>query len=346
MSEEVKAFVRPDSNVPGPADDQNPHPKIDPHDSVEAWFQPMGYSLRLISNSQAVLQAAEISFAGFGTARPAKEPDFTFRFFEHDRDDGQLSQPIFRLEGKLLRQTSGRDSTLLACLDTGLAYGQFSGTVLTHQAFFRWHFLEMALFMMLEFKGLMGVHGAALVKDGQAVLLRARSGGGKTTLAYAGARHRLMALAEDVVWLDRRQNLWWGTPWSFHLLPDARHLFPELARYSPVLQINGETKLEINLEEIRRGSTTFSARPGPVVLVERLAGGKSRLEPISAAAAREAWPAGQTGLEMQLPHHTGCVEQLLRQDTYRLYFGDDIEASVTLLESLFEPNVTFDTMAT
>jgi hypothetical protein len=304
---------------------------------AEIWFQPMDFSLRLLSNSPAIVAAAETSFRRFGPAQPVEAPDFTFRLMAHDLDDGPPDPPVFRLEDSLLYQTTGRDSTLVADLTRGFAFGYFSPSVLANPAFFRWHFLELAFFMMLESRGLMGVHGAALVREGQAVLLRAHSGGGKTTLAYAAATQgNFQALAEDVVWLDGRRNLWWGMPWSFHLLPDAKKLFPELSFYETVLQTNGEMKLEVNLENIRPGSTTVSARPQAVVLVERLVGGQSKLELLLSAEARAMWPAGSTGLEMKLPHHQAYLEALLKNKTYRLYFGDDIQTGVDLLASVFE----------
>lgn len=303
----------------------------------EAWFRPMGFILRLRSNSPAIIAAAETSFGRFGLAQPTESPDFRFRLLAHDQDDGQPGQPAFRLNGSLLYQTTGRDSALVANLAGGSACGYFSAPILANPAFFRWHFLELAFFMMLERRGWMGVHAAALVKNGLAVLLRAQSGGGKTTLAYAAAsRGNFQALAEDVVWLDGEHRRWWGMPWSFHLLPDAQKLFPELAAYEPVLQTNGEMKLEVNLEHLRAGSTTVSARPKAIVLVERQAGGKSRLEPLPTAAAKQLWSLGATGLEMKLPHHSRHLESLFQHKTYRLYFGDDIQAGVELLETVLK----------
>jgi hypothetical protein len=308
-------------------------------DLLEARFQPMGFHLHLVTNSPAILAAAETSFRGFGPPQPATSADFTFRLFAHELDEGRLNLPLFRMEGSLLYQTGGRDSTLVADMAAGLAYGYFSATTLNDQPFFRWHYLDLALFMMLEARGLMGVHGSALVKNGRAVLLRAQSGGGKTTLAYAGARNRFQVLAEDVVWLDRERELWWGVPWFFHLLPDAKRLFPELVPYEPVIQTNGELKLEVNLEKIRPGSTTVSARPGPVVLVERLPGGQSRLERLDPAQARPLWQAARTGLEMKLIHHPAYLETLLSGELYRLYSGDDLEATLKLLDPLFEADL-------
>lgn len=308
-----------------------------PASRLERWFRPMGLTLQLSTNSPAIVEAAESSFSGFGPAQAKGTPDLTFRLFEQELDSQEQAEPVFRMEDSLLYQTTGPASTLVADLAQGLAYGYFSPTTVNRQAFFRWHFLEFAFFLMLESRGFMGVHGAALANNGQAILLRAASGGGKTTLAYAGARGNYQALAEDVVWLDGRRKRWWGLPWSFHLLPDARYLFSELASFDPVLQINGEIKLEVNLETVRTGSTTVSARPGPVVFVERLVGQTSRLVPISPTEARQAWPAAQTGLEMKWPHHQTHVETLLSENqSYRLYFGDDIEAAVELLKPLFE----------
>lgn len=304
---------------------------------LEAWFQPMGFSLHIITDSPAVLAAAETSFGGYGPARPGPTPDFTFRLFQADAppEAGPPAQPVFHTEGDLACQTLGTEARLVADRATGRVEGRFSARILANPPFFRWHFLEFAFFVMLAGRGVMGVHASALAKNGRAILLRAQSGGGKTTLAYAGARRKFQALAEDVVWIDWQRQVWWGAPWSFHLLPDAKNHFPELAPYEPVLQTNGEMKLEVNLEHVRPGSTAVCARPGPVVLVERAPGQKSRLEPVGLPEAKAAWQAGYAGGEREFPDYERRVEALLGDNTYRLYFGDDIEGSVDLLEPLF-----------
>ena len=74
----------------------------------------MGFTMHIICNTPAIIAAAETSFGRFGSAQPTAPPDFTFRLFEHDVDDGQPGQAVFRMEGNLLYQTTGRDSTLVA----------------------------------------------------------------------------------------------------------------------------------------------------------------------------------------------------------------------------------------
>ena len=119
------------------------HPKPGTEHLIEAWFRPMDLNLHITSNTAAIIQAAETSFGRFGSALPVETPDFTFRLFKHDLDDGQPGQPIFRREGHLLFQTIGRDSMLVADLARGFSFGYFSATTLANPAYFRWHFLEL-----------------------------------------------------------------------------------------------------------------------------------------------------------------------------------------------------------
>ncbi len=300
----------------------------------EGWFQPMGLTLHLQTNSRPILRAAGRAFGGFGEATPTDSPAMRLHLLQHALDDGQRGRPVFRIDNGLLYQTTGRDSTLVVDTERGYGFGYFAPTTIADEPFFRWHFLELGCFVMLTRRGLMGVHGAAVVKNGRAILLRAASGGGKTTLAFAAARRDFQALAEDVVWLEVASGRWWGMPWAFHLLPDARQLFPELAPYQPVLQTNGEHKLEVNLESLRPHSTVTQAQPGPVVLVTRHPGGRSRLRRLTLAEAKPLWLTGAAGNEIDFPNYHHHVDRLLQDNAYQLDFGDDIDAAVSLLAGL------------
>lgn len=300
----------------------------------ESWFQPMGFRLRVLTNHPAIKTAAEASFRGFGPTEPATSADFTLHLFAHDVESSQLREPGYRAVGSLIYRTADHTSTLMVDRERGLAWGYFSPTVIAHPAFFRYHFLEFAFYVMLSSRGLIPIHASACVQKGRALLLRAPSGGGKTTLVYAAARRGFQALAEDVVWIDVTHHVWWGMPWWFHLPPDTRQFFPELATYAPILEINGTQRLEVELESLRPGSTAVSAQPGPVVLLRRLPGACSRLVPLEFAAARELWFQDWSGNETDFVDYHRYVDELLRHDTYRLDCGDDLDQSLDLLESL------------
>lgn len=177
--------------------------------------------------------------------------------------------------------------------------------------------------------GLMAVHGSAVVRNGRAILLRGPSGSGKTTLAYAAARSRFRALAEDVVWIDLKTGLWRGIPWFFHLLPDASRHFPELAGREPVFASAGKIKLEVVLDETR---AVPEALPGPVVLLERA--GANRLEPLAPGEALEIWRRSPAGTEESFPGYGRHVEDLLEDGAWRLRLGTDLEEALDLLETL------------
>ena len=309
----------------------------------------MGLALRLLADHPAILAAAEAAFRGFGP--PPTGPgagaaaDLTFRFLvsaappePRPGETAALAEPVYTEAGCRSTQLAGGIARLVADRAAGLAWGRFAPRVLASPAYFRLCFLEHALFVMLAPRGLMGVHAAALAAGGRAVLLRAPGRGGKTTLAYAAARRRHQALSEDVVWIDAERGCWWGTPWWFHLRPDARALFPELAAGNlPELILRGAPKRAVVMEAMRPGSTLARARPGPVVLLGRTHG-RSALAPLSLLAALDRWAAGSAGTEESFPGYGGRVRALLADNAWGLEVGDgaaEIERALDLLAPLF-----------
>jgi hypothetical protein len=249
--------------------------------------------------------------------------------------DDELGPPLLRVDGSLVYQTAGRGATLVIDRAAGAAFGYFSPAALADPSFFRWHFLDLALFFFLEERGFLGLHGAALARDGRGLLLRAPSGQGKSTLTYAAARRRFQAVAEDIVWIAPDTGALWGMPWAFHLLPDAVHLFPELDGRAPIRQLNGEEKIAVDLESLRPGSTAPSAEPAGVILLRRRPGGRSRLEDVSPESAWEEWLAGGASRESEVPGYEEKARALLAgRPVYRLELGDDLEEALDLLEGL------------
>jgi hypothetical protein len=253
-------------------------------------FNALGRTLRVETDSEAILAIAADTFGRFGPAEPIASPDITLRL------------P--------------------------------AGSLLANPATFRSEVLLFGFLSQLREHGLMAVHGAAVVRDGPAILLRGPSGSGKTTLAYAAARSRFQALAEDVVWIDLATGLWRGMPWFFHLLPDAPRLFPELAGLPEVPGSAGKIKLEVDLDSIRPGSTVTEAGPGPIVLLERGAGRGSVLEHLDLSEALEIWRRCPAGTEESFPGYDRHVEALLKSGAWRLQLGTNLEGALKLLETL------------
>lgn len=314
-------------------------------DPRESWFRPMGMGLRLVTDSPEIEAAARAAFGGFGDGRPESEPgrvpDFTFRLFAQAEPDEPPADPVLRLDGDLLYQTVGRGATLVLDQAAGRAFGYFSPSVLADRMFFRWNFLDLALFYLLEGRGFLGIHGAAVARGGRALLLRAPSATGKSTLAYAASRgSRFQAVAEDLVWLPPGGSTFWGMPWTFHLLPDAMDLFPELAGRALQVCHNGELKMAVDLESLWPGSTTACASPAGVVLLRRARGSRSRLEAVDPADAefREEWRASAAGAEERGEDYERRIGGLLGAlPVHRLILGEDLDGALDLLETLLPP---------
>ncbi len=293
----------------------------------------MGLPLRLVTDSPTIHAAAEEAFGGFGPGEPGPDPVFTLRLFVHDVEDGD-GPPVLRVDGPLVYQTTGRGSTLVIDRAAGHGFGYFAPETLADRASFRWHFLDLALFFLLEARGFLGLHGAAFARAGRA-LLRAPSGGGKSTLAYAASRRWFQALAEDLVWLAPEAAAVWGMPWTFHLLPDAARLFPEIAGAVPAVRGNGESKIAVDLERLRPGSTIASAVPAGVLFLHRAHGSPSRIEPVDPATAWEDWLSGAASREREVPGYDGRIRELLRTlPSWRLAVGEGVEEALDLLEPL------------
>jgi hypothetical protein len=251
---------------------------------------------------------------------------------------------IFNALGRTLLLETGSEAILALAQDTFGRFGpaepgaapdvtlHLPSRPLDNPATFRSEVLLFGFLSQLSQHGLLAAHGSAVVRDGRAILLRGPSGSGKTTLAYAAARSRFQALAEDVVWIDLRTGLWRGLPWFFHLLPDASRLFPELAGLPAVWESAGKIKLEVDLDRIRPGSTVTEARPGPVVLLERAAA--NGLEAISPGKALDLWRRCPAGTEESFPDYDRHVETLLKDGAWRLRLGTDLEGALDLLETL------------
>lgn len=310
-------------------------------DPRESWFHPMGLGLRLVTDSPEVEAAARAAFGGFGNGLPAQAPALNFRLFAQAEPDEPPARPVLRLDGGLLYQTVGRGATLVLDVEAGRAFGYFSPAVLADRVFFRWHFLDLALFYLLEGRGFLGMHGAAISRGGRALVLRAPSATGKSTLAYAASRRsRFQALAEDLVWLAPDGSALWGMPWTFHLLPDAVDLFPELAGRALQVCHNGELKMAVDLESLWPGSTTACAAPAGVVLLRRGHGGPSRLEAVDPADAevRKEWSASAAGAEQRGEDYDRRIGALLGTlPVHRLTVGGDLDGALDLLETLLPP---------
>jgi hypothetical protein len=303
--------------------------------TLEARFGLMAEPLRFRTNDQLLLAAAERAFGRFtvpSEGEPlevqlladATGPPATF-------DPRQLRP---RVQAHLHTIALDARNHAVVDLERGIAVGTVTPEVARDADFVRYAFVEaMGLSMLARARGYVAIHASAVVHRGRAAILQGPAGAGKSTLAMASARLGLGVLAEDVVFARKAgpEVELWGTPWVQRLLPDAVDHFAELAGVVPRLQVNGEHKLEVDLDLVRPGAARPSAPAGAAILLVRGSGGPTRIEALGLAAATEAfevlWPWG----DGWSAGHESIVRTLLADGVARLHMnGSPGEAAEVL----------------
>lgn len=316
------------------------------HPDYEQYFGLMGETLLFQTNAAALLEAATEAFGRFPLPNPVSENPLVVRLFVNEASSDDLHptaeahpQPIFSTQGHIFSMVVGADNLGIADLKQGYACGYVSSQVAADRAFVRYTFIEGLGFAMLSInRGYVPIHAACVVKDGVAVILQASAGTGKSTLAYACTKRGYQLLAEDVVHvkIGGPQLQLWGAPWKFHLLPDTKAFFPELAEYQPQLQMSGEWKLELDMENHFPGSTVVCANPGPVVMLHRGKPGETRLEYLPTETAHRKfevlwpWDSGWTA------QHEGEITKLISDGAYALYMNGSPNEAVDILDQLLK----------
>ena len=301
--------------------------------------------LEVRTNDRRILEAAAASFGRF--AIPDGGEPLVVRLVVEDAaptHTGALDARalVHETAGHLLSIGLGSAGRATVDVATGFAMGTVSQDVAATPGLLRYAFIEaMAQTMLTGGRGYMPVHASCVVRDGVGTILQGPAGTGKSTLALACARRGWGLLAEDVVFARPVGGPGaggtielWGIPWTQRLLPDAPRFFPELLDTPAVLQVNGEHKLEVDLDDHSPGAATPRAAAGPVVLLARGTGGPTRAEwlsPDDAPAEVEVlwpWEAGWTDA------HDRTAARLLDQGVLRLHLNGTPDEAIDALEGM------------
>lgn len=301
-----------------------------------AGFYPLGLRLEIATNDRRVLGCAESSFGVFPKAECAGQP-LRLRFL---RLESGAAPPwpaaACRAWGGLFSVVCGPDNFVTADLARGTAMGFFSPAMLDDREFFRWTFLDCAVYMMLQRRGLTPVHGACVVREERGICLCGPAGAGKTSLAYCCARAGYRLLADDVLFLRRSPAglRLRGNPARLHLPLDARQLFPEFSGMPAGVRHDGSEFLVLQTRDVLPGCAITQAEPGAVVVLARGAA-RPFLEEITAEEAHRLLFSTLPRMddEPTMAAHQAAIRELVREGAYRLHYSslDDAQRQLDAL---------------
>ena len=301
-----------------------------------AWSAPvLGVPVRLRSNAESVIAAAEASFGAWHAlkARPdlveARSADV--RLVVHDGYAGPAGVEYRRPDPRTV-VLLGAGGGGYADASTGTALAYVSPAAVAEVEQFRYLVLEALVLFLLTGRDRHPVHASAAVRDGVAVLFAGAGGLGKSTLAYAASRAGWTVLSDDVVYVQSAPvwRIWGGPGARSYVPPDAARFFPELRALTPELRANGRERLAVT----RASVAPPVCERAVLCLLERGRGGGSspRLEPIAADAAMAVLAhAPESGFDVFAEQARERLTPLAAR-AWRLCLGDDPRDVVPLLE--------------
>jgi hypothetical protein len=254
----------------------------------------MGVPVDIETNSAAVLRVTEQIWGGYPrfarTAAIAGASAVTFRIAVSDGD--ALIAPFSSMpvgQGHLVTMVHGASNFAVCDLKTSFAFARLTRDVANNSAYFRYHFLEPAVYVMINARYLSPLHASCVELNGRALVFCGNSGAGKTSLAYACARKGWKYLSDDATHIvrGRPDHTVAGRPLSIRFRETARNLFPELKAWTPERRPNGKLDLEINTSDLGLETAFESKACGVVFLARQSPGARPRIDPFPAAEALE-----------------------------------------------------------
>jgi hypothetical protein len=196
---------------------------------LETVVNALGFAVRVITNSEDVITAAEQSWSGF--PRLFEDYMLEFRIVVSNNELAERPSGIVRGAQKHLMTAISDAANYAVCdLDREFAFFWLAPATARDKDFFRRYYLNNLIEVMLWHSHLTMIHAACVARNGRAVLLCGESGAGKSCLSFSCARRGWTFIGDDGASLVRRSKppIVVGGPREVHFRPTALEILPEL----------------------------------------------------------------------------------------------------------------------
>jgi hypothetical protein len=305
---------------------------------LERTYFPMGYPVRISTNSEAVIKASDEIWGRF-TQRFSETPVEVQFVLSEGSSKGRPPAAQLRSRANLVSIVHSADNFAVCDLASGFGFGWLTRAVLSDHGYFRYHFLEPTVYVMLGSLYLAPIHAACVALDGSGVLLCGDSGAGKTSLAYACARRGWTYLTDDASHLVRKRGgrTIVGRPHHIRFRESAKELFPELTRQGAARRANGKMDIEVRTEDLNLSAIDCEVQADYLVFLSRCETSNAHFEtypPTDAAAWLEQVVC--IGEEHTREVQRKSLRELLKVPLLKLCYRD-FDSAERCLRSLVRP---------
>jgi hypothetical protein len=297
---------------------------------------PLGYAVELITNDPNVLKAASESF-GHRRLRRGSTALRVHVGISEESNSKCPPEPTRREYKHLYSLVADVHNQALLDLKTCTCFVWLDKVALKNRRYFRYNFLEKAVYLLLGASVVTDIHAACVSKHGKGILLCGDSGAGKSTLAYACARAGWTYTSDDTSYLinDSPTPRVIGHSHRVRFRPAAKALFPELADCEVTPRIEGKPSIEVPVSALPLRHTAKEADVHSIIYLHRLPSTRAKLVPLRSGSAtermkQELFSAGDIRAKHEL-----MLEALSRVPTYELQYSD-VEDAIQRLDTLVE----------
>jgi hypothetical protein len=296
---------------------------------------PLGFPLDVQSNSQQVIAAANESW-GSSSLRFGDAPHVRLRIVVGaDESDALPPEPRFYAHENLIAIVADDRNFVSLDAERGSGFLWVTDRTVRDSGFFRWFFLESAVYLALSETRLTPLHAGCVARNERGMLLLGASGAGKSTLSYACARRGWDFLSDDAVWLLRGDDRRLLAPQPrIRLLPDSARLFPELQNRNIGKSMGGKAFIELDLARQPGVRFVSECEPSACVFLKREVHARAEAEAIDRDEAHRRLMAGlPLGSPRAREEQLHSLERLAEVAAFDFVY-DDLDEAVDVLDRL------------
>lgn len=301
--------------------------------TMEGMFFPLGFPLRVRTNSREVLRQCAVKWGMF-TQRVEDRPIEAEIYVVESDSDECPPLPKWHFIGNTLLGGADFQNVCTADFPWGKTRMVISSALLKHPHYFDQSFLEIVPACQLCTRFATPIHAACVVLDGRGILLCGDSGAGKTTLAYGCALAGWQFVADDTSYVlhSESQRRVLGNCHNVRFRSSAVDIFPELTGAKPTPRMSGKPTVELPTAKLDL-RTTESTQVDFIVYINRWQSDSVDLIPYSKDAARRYMRQVLFGEpETKVIRHA-AVERLLSAEVLELRYKH-LESGIRRLEQL------------
>ena len=294
-------------------------------------YYPYGFPVDVSSDMREVLDAAAESFGAY----PPRfdRPPLRIHVMAGEGNGGLPPAPVLRGQRHLLLWVSDQENFAVIDRRERFGFSCVTRATVADRVFFRWHFLDAQIYMLLELNYITALHAACVAWDGAGVMLYGESGVGKSTLSYACARRGWTYISDDassVVWDGGRSVI--GEPHHFRFRADAPDLFPELRGRTVGRQLDSKPTIEVLTADLPI-RTAAESRVEHIAFLERYPDIRAGMTRIGTQETRERLQQDVSAFDPELDaRRRAVVESIAEVPAFVLRYSNYEEAVLLLAQ--------------